>query len=200
MSDSEIQTTTYLAHLDDSGRFQWARTLYAHSKDNALQDQWHPLEAHLRDTAEKARRFAEPFGAGDWAWNAAWLHDLGKADSIFQGYLRRENGMDDSEYDYGRVNHSSAGAACAEDRLQCLGRVLAYLVAGHHAGLPDWYPADTGNAALQIRLGEGRENLQRILPFADHILAKLRPSPLAAEWPTISYIIHYILRGPGESC
>jgi CRISPR-associated endonuclease/helicase Cas3 len=147
--------------------------LYAHSKDNAPQDQWHPLETHLRDTAEKARRFAEPLGASDWAWNAAWLHDLGKADSIFQGYLCRENGLDDAEYDQGRVNHSSAGAACAEDRLKLPGRLLSYLVAGHHAGLPDWHAADTGNAALQIRLGEGRENLKRILPFADHILAKL---------------------------
>lgn len=148
-------------------------TLYAHSKENALHDQWHPLVVHLHDTAEKARQFAEPWGAGDWAWNAAWLHDLGKADSIFQGYLQRENGLDDAGYDYGRVNHSSAGAACAEDRLELAGRALAYLVAGHHAGLPDWHPADTGNAALQIRLGEGRENLQRILPFADHILTKL---------------------------
>ena len=165
--------------IDDSGPTTMltiqTQTVYAHSKENAQQDQWHPLEAHLRDTAEKAHEFAESWGTGDWAWNAGWLHDLGKADSIFQGYLRRENGLDDAGYDSGRVNHSSAGAACAEDRLKLVGRVLAYLVAGHHAGLPDWYPADTGNAALQIRLGEGRENLQRILPFADHILAKLHP-------------------------
>ena len=172
MSDSELQTATYLAHLDDEGRSQWA-TLYAHSKENAPQELWHSLEGHLHDTAEKACQFAEPLGGGDWAWNAAWLHDLGKADSKFQGYLCRENGLDDAEYDQGRVNHSSAGAACAEDRLKLPGRVLAYLVAGHHAGLPDWHPADTGNAALEIQLGEGRENLRRILPFADHILAKL---------------------------
>lgn len=150
-------------------------TLYAHSKENAQEDQWHPLEAHLRDTAEKAHEFAASWGTGNWAWNAGWLHDLGKADSIFQGYLRRENGLDDAGYDSGRVNHSSAGAACAEYRLKLVGRVLAYLVAGHHAGLPDWHPADTGKSALQIRLGEGRENLQRILPFADHILANLHP-------------------------
>lgn len=155
--------------------------MYAHSKDNAPLDQWHPLEAHLHGTAEKARHFAELFGAGDWAWNAAWLHDLGKADSIFQGYLLRENGLDSAGYDCGHVNHSSAGAACAEDKLKAedkpklAGRVLAYLVAGHHAGLPDWHPTETGNAALQIRLGEGRENLQRILPFADHVLGKLKP-------------------------
>jgi CRISPR-associated endonuclease/helicase Cas3 len=173
MSDSDLQSATYLAHLNDAGGRQWSHALYAHSKDSPSRDQWHSLESHLRDTAEKACQFAEPWGAGDWARNAAWLHDLGKADSIFQGYLCRENGLDDAGYDQGRVNHSSAGAACAEDRLKLPGRVLAYLVAGHHAGLPDWHPADTGNAALQIRLGEGRENLERILPFADHILAKL---------------------------
>jgi CRISPR-associated endonuclease/helicase Cas3 len=149
--------------------------LYAHTLEGEPPTKWQGLEDHLRGVAEKARQFAEPLASGDWAWNAAWLHDLGKADPIFQGYLRRENGMDDSEYDYGRVNHSSAGAACAGDRLELAGRVLAYLVAGHHAGLPDWHPADTGNAALQIRLGEGRRNLQRILPFADHTLAKLHP-------------------------
>ena len=173
MSDSELQSATYLAQLNGTGGHQWAHALYAHSKDNTPQELWHLLEAHLRDTAEKACQFAEPWGAGDWAWNAAWLHDLGKADSKFQGYLCRENGLDDAEYDQGRVNHSSAGAACAEDRLKRPGRVLAYLVAGHHAGLPDWHTAGTGNAALQIRLGEGRENLERILPFADHVLARL---------------------------
>jgi CRISPR-associated endonuclease/helicase Cas3 len=175
MSDSQLQSAAHLAHLDDTDRCQWTPALYAHSKDNALQDQWHPLEAHLRDTAEKARHFAEGFGAGDWAWNAAWLHDLGKADSKFQGYLCRENGLDDKEYDQGRVNHSSAGAACAEDRLRPPGRVLAYLIAGHHAGLPDWYPHVTGNAALQLRLSEGRENLERILPFSDYIRTRLHP-------------------------
>ena len=170
-----LQPSAYNRCPDDSDKYQAINTLYAHSRDNAPQSEWHPLEIHLHDTAEKARQFADPFGSGDWTWNAAWLHDLGKADSIFQGYLRRENGMDDSEYDYGRVNHSSAGAACAEDRLKFVGRVLAYVVSGHHAGLPDWHSADTGNAALSIRLDEGRKNLQRILPFAEHVLAKLHP-------------------------
>jgi CRISPR-associated endonuclease/helicase Cas3 len=149
--------------------------VYAHSKVGACQDHWHPLEKHLRDTAKKARRFARPWGSGEWAWNAAWLHDLGKADSVFQGYLLRENGLDDAGYDQGRVNHSSAGAAFAEEKLKPSGRALAYVVAGHHAGLPDWYPADTGNAALQMRIADGRQNLQRILSFTNHIVTKLHP-------------------------
>ena len=145
--------------------------MYAHIKD----DRRHPLEEHLSATAEKARQFAAPWSEGDWGWNAGWLHDLGKADSIFQGYLRRENGIDDSGYDYGRVNHSSAGAACAEDRIKPAGRILAYLVGGHHTGLPDWDTANTGQAALQFRLGEGRDNLKRISSFADEVLPKLCP-------------------------
>ena len=148
---------------------------YAHSLPGKPVKEWQPLKEHLRNVAEKAKEFAEFFGAGEWGWNASYLHDLGKADSSFQGYLLRVNGLDDSDYDSGRVNHSSAGAALAEDNLKLAGRILAYLVAGHHAGLPDWHPADTGNAALQIRLVEGRENLKRIQPFSEEILAQLCP-------------------------
>jgi CRISPR-associated endonuclease/helicase Cas3 len=149
--------------------------MYAHSNDNEPPERWHPLDEHLRATAEKARQFATPWDAGDWAWNAGWLHDLGKADSVFQGYLRRENNLDDTGYDYGRVNHSSAGMACAEDQIKQAGRILAYLIAGHHAGLPDWDTAETGQAALSYRLGEGRENLKRIPAFTADVMAKLQP-------------------------
>ncbi len=147
---------------------------YAHTKPGCPPCEWQPLETHLRNVAELAASFARPFGGDEWAWNAGWLHDLGKADSIFQGYLRRENHLDDEGYDQGRINHSSAGAGCAEDAIRGSGRILAYLVAGHHAGLPDWYPDDTGQAALQIRLNEGRENLQRISEFQQAVSDQLR--------------------------
>ncbi len=148
---------------------------YAHSLEGQPKEKWQPLEDHLRNVAALAAEFAKPFGGEEWAWNAGWLHDLGKADPIFQGYLRRENHMDDEGYDKGRVNHSSAGAGCAESELQRIGRIIAYLVAGHHAGLPDWSPADTGQAALQVRLVEGRENLRRISEYQRVILPLLRP-------------------------
>lgn len=153
-------------------------TLYAHSLPDTPLPQWHKLQDHLRSTAELARQFAEPFGAGDWAWNAGWLHDAGKADQAFQAYLLRQNGLDDSEYDgfgRGRVNHSSAGAALAEDELRCPGRILAYLIAGHHAGLPDWYSTDTGFAALSTRLPEGRANVDVIRDYADALLTRACP-------------------------
>ncbi|HOZ49869.1 MAG TPA: CRISPR-associated helicase Cas3' [Candidatus Hydrogenedentes bacterium] len=151
---------------------------YAHSVPGRPQDQWQILDEHLRNVAETAAHFGAEFDSADWAYNAGWLHDVGKAEDAFQAYLARENDLDDSDYDHsglGRVNHSSAGGALSADGLApSAGRVLAYLAAGHHAGLPDWYPCDTGNAALQIRLDEGRRNLSRIEPYAAGILAKLR--------------------------
>lgn len=93
-------------------------TAYAHSLPGRPREEWQPLEEHLRNVAEKAAEFAGAFASQDWAWNAGWLHDVGKIAPEFQAYLARENNLDDSEYDVagvGRVNHSSAGAALAED-------------------------------------------------------------------------------------
>ena len=148
---------------------------FAHSLSGALStDDWQTMEAHTTGVADHAKAFAAKFASADWAHNAAWLHDLGKLDSAFQGYLLRENGLDDGDYDTGRVNHSSAGAACAVENLgPCVGQILAYLIAGHHAGLPDWNSADTGNAALSIRMAEGKANYARIRNEAAGWLASL---------------------------
>lgn len=103
-------------------------------------EDWQLLDEHLRGVACKAAEFAGYFDSADWVWNAGWLHDFGKADRSFQAYLLRENGLDDSAYDdveYGRLNHSSAGAALAEEVLgPQAGRILAYLAAGHYDRLP----------------------------------------------------------------
>ena len=61
------------------------------------------------------------------------------------------------------------------NRESCIGRILAYLSAGHHAGLPDWHSVKTGNAALPIRLEEGRKNLEHIRDFAREMAPHLRP-------------------------
>ncbi|MDI9611994.1 MAG: CRISPR-associated helicase Cas3' [Acidobacteriota bacterium] len=155
---------------------------YAHSIPGRQPCEWQTLEDHLKNVAETAARFAESFQSSNWAWNAGWIHDIGKADERFQAYLLRENGLDDSEYDesgWRRVNHSSAGAALAEESFKepnCpIGRTLAYLGAGHHAGLADWYEADTGGAALRIRLQEGHLNLNRIRACSEQLAHSLRP-------------------------
>jgi len=54
------------------------KPFYAHSLPGQPPEKWQKLEDHLRNTANLARKFAEPFGAGEWAWNAGWLDDTGK--------------------------------------------------------------------------------------------------------------------------
>ncbi|MDI6722562.1 MAG: CRISPR-associated helicase Cas3', partial [Candidatus Aenigmarchaeota archaeon] len=52
----------------------------------------------------------------------------------------------------GRVDHSTAGAIYAVEKFKRPGRIFSYLIAGHHAGLPDWQTADAGNRSLFHRL------------------------------------------------
>lgn len=55
---------------------------YAHTKEGRPPSDWQPLEEHLKNVAEKAKEFAEAFGAGDWGYLAGLWHDLGKPNGI----------------------------------------------------------------------------------------------------------------------
>ena len=82
---------------------------------------------HLTVTAEKAKKFAEVFGKGDWGYCCGMLHDLGKYSDKFQ---RRIRGKEI------KVDHATAGArVCLE--LGGMYPFMEYCIAGHHAGLPD---------------------------------------------------------------
>lgn len=106
----------------------------------------HGLKDHLQSVAEMARSFALPYGP-QWAELAGLWHDLGKYRPGFQRYLALSNNPDG--HIEGRVSgrektHSAAGALWAIQQLNQpkglpLGHVLAYLIAGHHAGLDDWH-------------------------------------------------------------
>jgi len=125
-----------------------ARRALAHSPS-------HPLEDHLLAVANLAQRFAAAFGGGDWGHLAGLWHDLGKYRQGFQRYIRQSK--DPDAHIEGRVvgtdkTHSAAGALHAIKTLGPLrGELLAFLIAGHHAGLPD---RDEGSpAGLRLRLG-----------------------------------------------
>jgi CRISPR-associated endonuclease/helicase Cas3 len=84
------------------------------------------LREHLREVAETACRYASPFDAGEQAWMAGMLHDLGKYGELFRRRLEgKESGID----------HWTAGAAA------CLnGGTRAHIaptlaIVGHHIGL-----------------------------------------------------------------
>lgn len=114
----------------------------------------HWLDEHLRDVAKLAAEFAEGFGA-DWARVAGIWHDLGKYNREFQHYISDKTGYSavnahiETDKAPGKVNHSAAGALYAVRKNPALGRILAYLIAGHHAGLPDWVKADTDGRSLE---------------------------------------------------
>ncbi len=128
--------------------------VFAHSREGAPRESWQTLDAHVSGVASLAAAFARPFGSSEWAALLGEIHDMGKARRSFQSYLARANGMDDVGYDGSDHSHSGAGACWAEKRFGPLGHILAYCVAGHHAGLPDWIGGETPNGALSVRLSE----------------------------------------------
>lgn len=124
----------------------------------------HDLGEHLHGVARLSEEFASTFGSADWGNLAGLWHDLGKYSSAFQNYIAHGSGFDPDahiEGGKGRVNHSSAGALHAVEKLGGKGRLLAYLIAGHHAGLPDWHPDEHALSSLSQRL-EDRQHLQAI--------------------------------------
>jgi CRISPR-associated endonuclease Cas3-HD len=118
----------------------------------------HDLEEHLRSAALLAGRFAEAWGASEAAALAALWHDLGKYAAEFQAMI---TSSDPEAHLEGvatgarqRVNHSSAGALLAVERFGSrFGRLLAYPIAGHHTGLPDWI-GEGARTGLKDRLAE----------------------------------------------
>ncbi|MBP8151581.1 MAG: CRISPR-associated endonuclease Cas3'', partial [Xylophilus sp.] len=113
----------------------------------------HFLADHLRAVAVLAGKFSQPFDAAEltqrWAYLAGLWHDLGKYRPGFQKYVRLADNPD--AHIEGKVGgrektHSAAGALWAMQRLEhthgapgkLAANVLAYLIAGHHAGLADW--------------------------------------------------------------
>ena len=104
----------------------------------ALNGRPHLLVDHLLAVGELAGSFAARFGAEAWGRLAGRWHDLGKYSDSFQHRIRTENGFEAhlETLDVKERDHSSAGALRA---LQ-LGQSavpLAFVIAGHHAGLSD---------------------------------------------------------------
>jgi CRISPR-associated endonuclease/helicase Cas3 len=106
----------------------------------------HLLIDHLIGTARRASEMASEFGGAEWGYLAGLWHDLGKFSQAFQNKLLAAADPEAHiESKPGRVDHSTAGAIWAVERMKGPGRILAYLAAGHHAGLPDWWSEEDGD-------------------------------------------------------
>ncbi|HLZ71307.1 MAG TPA: CRISPR-associated endonuclease Cas3'' [Dehalococcoidia bacterium] len=100
---------------------------YAHSANPA--GEWHLLEDHLRDTAQRAAGFAGAFGAAELARCLGLWHDLGKFHPDWQQYLLSCE-RDPKLRGHG-PDHKRAGSRFAMERLG----LPAMAIQGHHAGM-----------------------------------------------------------------
>ena len=119
---------------------------FAHSAND--QGAWDPLRIHLKEVAERARGFAQVFEAGDDAYVAGLLHDLGKYGDLFQRRLEgKESGLD----------HWSMGASVCLDSYRNDRAAMA--VQGHHVGLKWWQKEELRKLLpqeLEEHIPEGR--------------------------------------------
>ncbi len=114
------------------------KVCYAHTLPGRPPEEWQTLLEHLCGVARLASGFAEEFSAGEWGRIAGLLHDVGKYSDGFQEYIRACAAEDHHAAErHGKVDHSSAGAQFAANCLGAKGKLLAYCIAGHHAGLAD---------------------------------------------------------------
>ncbi len=136
----------------------------AHVARERGSDKWRPpqdLAEHLLAVAALAKEFAHSYGP-EWAELAARWHDLGKYRPRFQHYIRQASGFEADAHikgEAGKAPHSTAGALLACDRFGPAGRILAYLIAGHHAGLDDWF----GGLDARLDKADSRSELNEAL-------------------------------------
>ncbi|CFX74460.1 Helicase, C-terminal [Syntrophomonas zehnderi OL-4] len=116
----------------------------------------HGLLEHLNNTAKRAEFSAGKFQSDVWGKAAGLAHDAGKGREEWQRYLKIKSSYDEEahlEGKPGKVPHAIYGAKLVEQLYgKQVGRLLAYCIAGHHAGLPDWSSAEgAGQSSLQFQ-------------------------------------------------
>ncbi|WP_142593651.1 CRISPR-associated helicase Cas3' [Pseudorhizobium endolithicum] len=126
---------------------------FAHTGNALDKSDWQLLPDHLRTVAELAAQMAAPLGLEKAAFLAGLFHDLGKYAPAFQ---RRLEGAEI------RVDHSTAGARLllgelVSGRDKGIADLIAYCIAGHHAGLPDRHSSLP--SCLNLRLKKDTEPL-----------------------------------------
>ncbi|MCL6459486.1 MAG: CRISPR-associated helicase Cas3', partial [Gorillibacterium sp.] len=117
---------------------------YAHRTDSDDKQEWQLLIDHLRNVRTKAGQFADAFAAKDWGELVGWNHDIGKYSVAFQKRLAGSRIA---------VDHATAGAKSINEKwLHSLSKIPAYVIAGHHTGLPDYGTPSGDDSCLARRL------------------------------------------------
>lgn len=144
----------------------------------------HLLSQHLDGAAKLAKNFAAKFDSGEWGMVAGLAHDAGKGRLAWQEYIGFKSGYNEEahlEGKTGRIPHAIHGARLVEELFgKGIGRILAYCIAGHHAGLPDWSGAEgAGQASLQYQ----ETQVKDLHDIDSSIVAKIQSArPTAPPW------------------
>jgi len=128
------------------------RVYYAHSGDKPDKSDWQLLSDHLKKVGHIAAENARYFDAAILAENAGLLHDIGKYTVEFQKRLEGGN----------RVDHATAGAKIAIKKWGHFGKVMAYIIAGHHVGLANGIDSEKDRSTLDDRLKKTIPELDKI--------------------------------------
>ena len=111
-------------------------------------------------------------------------HDIGKAPPSWQNHLKKSSGYDESiaEGECDKGSHTAAGAAYALKNLpEPLNLLLAYIVAGHHAGLPDFYDSGHGESLLKRFFKDGGRLRTELLDAAQEYGQRTPPEGAAPQ-------------------
>lgn len=143
----------------------------------------HDLFEHCEEVGKLAEQFAGELG-GAFAKLQGRYHDIGKYRIPFQERIRIKSGFGFDEEAHleqkvGKASHSHAGAMLIHQADSLLGVILAYTIAGHHTGLPDW--TNTTGKCLSSRLQsdvaklELEQALQNLPPSFQKLPENLQP-------------------------
>ncbi|MCS7464513.1 CRISPR-associated endonuclease Cas3'' [Paenibacillus doosanensis] len=144
----------------------------------------HLLSQHAEETARLAESFSSKFRSGEWGKVLGLAHDAGKGRVLWQEYLKAKSRYDEDahlEGKIGKIPHAIHGAELVEQLFgKGIGRILAYCIAGHHAGLPDWSSAEgAGLASLQFQ----KNQVNDLDQIDGSIIDRLREvNPLHPPW------------------
>ena len=149
---SNTERQKFIAHVRQSDNGEWLL---------------HDLLEHCEEVGKLAEQFAGELG-GAFAKLQGRYHDIGKYRIPFQERIRIKSGFEFDEEAHleqkaGKASHSHAGAMLIHQKDSFLGAVLAYTIAGHHTGLPDWTNPTGACLSSRLQSDDARLELEQAL-------------------------------------